>query len=78
MTFLHVYSYSREAHWQHLREVLTLKRQHQLFAKLSKCSFTQSQVEYLGHIISEKGLQTDLDKLEAVIALPKPLTKSGF
>lgn len=69
-----VYSSSQEDHWGHLKEVLVIMRQHQLFAKLSKCSFAQPQVEYLGHIISEKGLQTDPTKLEAVAAWPKPLS----
>nr|GMC51217.1 Retrovirus-related Pol polyprotein from transposon 297 [Ipomoea batatas] len=33
-----------------------------------------NQVEYLGHIISGKGLQTDPAKLEAVASWPKPLS----
>ncbi|XP_019155232.1 PREDICTED: uncharacterized protein LOC109152110 [Ipomoea nil] len=44
----------------------------QLMAKLSKCTFARKEVEYLGHIISEKGLQTDPEKLIAVKASPKP------
>ncbi|XP_019163484.1 PREDICTED: uncharacterized protein LOC109159828 [Ipomoea nil] len=69
-----VYSPSWEVHWQHLREVLLTMRQHQLLAKMSKCSFAQTQVEYLGHIISQEGLQTDPTKLEAVAAWPRPKT----
>ncbi|XP_019191219.1 PREDICTED: uncharacterized protein LOC109185718 [Ipomoea nil] len=69
-----VYNPNLEVHWQHLREVLEIMRQHQLFVKLSKCTFAQNRVEYLGHIISREGLQTDPAKLETVASWPKPLT----
>nr|GMC86690.1 uncharacterized protein LOC109159828 [Ipomoea batatas] len=68
-----VYSPNSEVHWQHLREVMGIMREHQLLAKLSKCSFAQTQVEYLGHIISQAGLQTDPAKLEVVSAWPRPM-----
>ncbi|XP_019150587.1 PREDICTED: uncharacterized protein LOC109147385 [Ipomoea nil] len=63
-----VYSSSLEDHWGHLREVLSLMRQNLLLAKLSKCSLVQTQVEYLGHIITQEGLQTDPSKLDVVAA----------
>lgn len=47
-----VYSPTLEIHVQHLRHVLTKLREHQLFMKMSKCSFAQRKLEYLGHIIS--------------------------
>jgi len=39
--------------------------------KLSKCSFAQHQIEYLGHIISQ-GVSTDPSKTEAMIQWPTP------
>jgi hypothetical protein len=48
-----VYSNSEEDHEQHLRMVLQVFREHQLYAKLRKCSFYQRQIHYFGHIISE-------------------------
>lgn len=69
-----IYSASRKDHWKHLREVMLIMRQHQLLAKLGKCSFAQPQVEYLGHIFSQAGLQTDPTKLEVVASWPKPRT----
>jgi hypothetical protein len=48
-----VYSKTEEEHEQHLRMVLQVLREHQLYAKLSKCSFYQRQIHYLGHIISK-------------------------
>ena len=34
-------------------------REHQLYAKRSKCGFYKRKVQYLGHIISEKGVVVD-------------------
>jgi hypothetical protein len=61
-----VYSKSEEEHEQHLRMVLQVLREHLLYAKLSKCSFYQRQIHYLGHIILEKGIVVDLEKVEAI------------
>jgi hypothetical protein len=61
-----VYSKSKEEHEKHLRMVLQVLREHQLYAKLSKCSFYQSQIHYLGHIISEEGIVVDPEKVEAI------------
>ena len=49
------YSPSLEIHWEHLRVVLTILREHKLYANVKKCCFCQLELEYLGHIISEKG-----------------------
>ena len=69
IVFLHdilVYSKIEEEHEQHLRMVLQVLREHQLYAKLSKCSFYQRKIHYLGHIISEDGIIVDLEKVEAI------------
>jgi hypothetical protein len=47
-----VYSKSEEENEHHLRLVLQVLREHQLYAKLSKCSFYQEQIHYFRHIIS--------------------------
>jgi hypothetical protein len=46
-----VYSKLEEEHEHHLRMVLQVLREHPLYAKLSKCSFSQEHIHYLGHII---------------------------
>jgi hypothetical protein len=46
--------------------VLQVLREHQLYAKLSKCSFYQEQIHYLGHIISKDGIVVDPEKIEAI------------
>jgi hypothetical protein len=61
-----VYSKSEEEHEKHLRMVLQVLREHQLYAKLSKCSFYQRQIHYLGHIILEEGIAVDPEKVEGI------------
>jgi hypothetical protein len=72
-----IYSKSEEKHEHHLRMVLQVLREHQLHAKLSKCSFYQKQNHYLGHIISKDGIAVDPEKIEAIRewAVPKNVTE---
>jgi hypothetical protein len=61
-----VYSNLEEEHVHHLRMVLQVLREHQMYSKLSKCSFYQNQIHYLGHIIYEEGIKVDREKIEAI------------
>ena len=67
-----VYSPSYEVHLTHLRIVFDTLTQHTLFVKLSKCSFGEQQVGYLGHLISIRGVSTDLRKVAAMEQWPVP------
>lgn len=49
-----IYNTSMEDHIIHLQSIFTLLLQKKLFAKEIKCIFGQTQIEYLGHIISIK------------------------
>ena len=40
--------------------------------KPSKCKFFKSKVNYLGHIVSKKGIETDPKKIEAIEKWPVP------
>jgi hypothetical protein len=61
-----VYYKSKEEHEKHLRMVLPVLREHQLYAKLSKCSFYEEQIHYLGHIIWKDGIVVDPENIEAI------------
>jgi hypothetical protein len=61
-----VYSKSKEEHEHHLRMVLQVLRENPLYAKLSKCSFSQEHIHYLGRIILKDGIVVDLDNIEAI------------
>ena len=50
-----------------------LKR-HNLKLKASKCEFLRSSVTYLGHVVSENGIETDPEKTEAIKTWPLPTT----
>jgi len=62
-----IYSPSFEAHVSYLQQVLDKLREHWLYMKMSKCSFAQHQIEYLGHIISQEGVATNPSKTVAMI-----------
>ncbi|KAI3802152.1 hypothetical protein L1987_30279 [Smallanthus sonchifolius] len=53
-------------HEQHLRFVLDLLRKEQLYAKFSKCEFWLREVQFLGHIVNDKGIHVDPAKIETV------------
>uniref|UniRef100_A0A2N9HR88 Reverse transcriptase n=1 Tax=Fagus sylvatica TaxID=28930 RepID=A0A2N9HR88_FAGSY len=67
-----VYSKGLEEHTAHLKTVLQILALHQLYAKMSKCVFATSEVEYLGHIISGEGVKTDPKKIAAMVDWPIP------
>lgn len=58
----------------HLREVLLQLRKHKFYLKSSKCSFAQTQIEHLGHVISRDGVATDSTKTAAMLQWPTPTT----
>ncbi|KAH7621059.1 putative Transposon Tf2-9 polyprotein [Nannochloris sp. 'desiccata'] len=67
-----IFSENEEEHNKHLKLVLDKLAEHQLVAKLSKCSFFKSEVEYLGFVVSADGVKMAEDKIQAVLEWPKP------
>lgn len=67
-----IYNSSLEQHLHHLRLVFELLAKDQWTLKLSKCSFAQTQISYLGHNISATGVGTDPSKLDAIAQWPSP------
>jgi uncharacterized membrane protein YkvA (DUF1232 family) len=63
-----IYSTSWSLHLQHARAVLQRLREHKLAVKSTKCSFSATVVVYLGHVITEKGVAMDADKVKAIRA----------
>ncbi|XP_071726824.1 uncharacterized protein [Rutidosis leptorrhynchoides] len=68
----YVYSKSKEEHALHLRQVLETLRQKKLYAKFSKCEFWLREVQFLGHVINEKGIHVDPVKVDAVMKWDRP------
>ena len=53
------YSGSPKEHAEHLRTILQILRERQLYAKFSKCQFWLDKVAFLGHVISVEGVSVD-------------------
>ena len=69
-----IYSASWELHLQHLSIALSLLQDNHLFVKLSKCAFGKTQIEYLGHKVSQEGVDADPSKLQAIAEWPIPVS----
>nr|AAN04995.1 retrotransposon protein, putative, Ty3-gypsy sub-class [Oryza sativa Japonica Group] len=69
-----IYSKSEEEHEQHLRLVLEKLKEHQLYAKFSKCDFWLKEVQFLGHIVNAQGVAVDPANVESVTKWTPPRT----
>ncbi|KAK4407587.1 Transposon Ty3-G Gag-Pol polyprotein [Sesamum angolense] len=67
-----IYSSSREEHEQHLRTVLQILREKQLYAKFIKCEFWMEEIAFLGHVVSKEGVQPDPAKVKAIMEWESP------
>ena len=67
-----IYSQSEWGHEYHLRIVLQLLRDHQLYAKFSKFEFWLIEVRFLGHVVSALGVSVNLEKVKAVMRWERP------
>ena len=71
-----VYSSSPEEHAEHLRTVLQILRERQLYAKFSKCQFWLDKVAFLGHVILAEGISVDPQNIEAIVNWKSPTNVS--
>ncbi len=69
-----VFSSTVKQHLERLERVLQRFRHHGLKVKLSKCCFFPKGVLYLGHVISNEGVSTDPEKIQAVADWERPQT----
>ncbi|GJX75955.1 putative reverse transcriptase domain-containing protein [Tanacetum coccineum] len=68
---------SEEEHAEHLKLILELLKNEELYAKFSKCDFWLSKVQFLSHVIDSEGIHMDPAKIESNKdwASPKTLTE---
>jgi hypothetical protein len=69
-----IYSKNEEEHAKHLRIVLTRLRENQLYAKFSKCTFWLEEIQFLGHVLSAKGIAVDPSKVKDILEWKPPTT----
>ena len=66
-----------EKHKEHLRELFALLEVNGININRKKCTFGQSEVRYLGHLVSGDGIQPLPSRVADLVAFPPPSTKLG-
>ena len=67
--------FSRTAeHLFHIKQVFGKLRAAKLSMKLNKCHFFSKEIQYLGHILSTKGIQPLPSKMQAIQKMHPPTT----
>ncbi|GKD03655.1 putative reverse transcriptase domain-containing protein, partial [Tanacetum coccineum] len=69
-----IYSKSRKENEGHLKLILKLLKDEQLYAKFSKCEFWLSKVQFLCHVINSEGIHVDPTKIESIKDWASPMT----
>ena len=67
-----VYGATREQHDKRLREVLERLRSLGMTLNSEKCTFAQSSVKFLGHVIDAQGIRPDSNKVAAIAQFSQP------
>ncbi|GFN74652.1 Pol polyprotein [Plakobranchus ocellatus] len=66
--------------WEHderLRKVLNRCRKINLTLNEKKCHINKEEITYLGHKLTQDGVQPDKEKVKAITAMPPPEDKKG-
>ena len=61
-----IYSKSKKEHLEHVRLVLQVLQDNQLYINLKKCTFSNNKLLFLGFIVGEEGIQVDEEKVRAI------------
>ncbi|KAK1660360.1 hypothetical protein QYE76_048519 [Lolium multiflorum] len=71
-----IYSRNESDHTIHIRHVLQVLRDNQLYGNLEKCTFCKDKVIFLGYVVSKHGVEVDVSKIEAIQNWPTPMNVS--
>ena len=69
-----IFSFDSTQHTSHVHEVLCRLHQHGLYAKLEKCEFDVTSIDFVGYVISPTGLGMDPKKVAIIQDWPAPKT----
>ncbi|GJT62778.1 putative reverse transcriptase domain-containing protein [Tanacetum coccineum] len=69
-----IYSKSIKEHEGHLKLIIRLLKNEELYAKFSKCKFWLSKVQFLGHVIDKEGIHVDPAKIKSIKDWASPKT----
>jgi len=67
-----VYSRTWDEHVCHVKKVLDVLKNENLYVKLSKCEFGKTSLVYLGHIVNNGQLKIDPSKLDVLMKWAEP------
>ena len=67
-----IYSMDREQHIKDVKWVLSRLREHKLYINMEKCKFFKDSIDFLGFVVSSKGVQMQQDKIDAIQKWPAP------
>lgn len=65
-------SKNAQEHENHLRQVFSRLREHGLALNFAKCEFGKSEINFLGHTITEKGIRPLAEKVDVIRNFKKP------
>ena len=74
LDYILIFSPVMDTHLKHVRQLFDRLREADLKLKESKCNFLKAHVQYLGHLISGKGIEPVPEKLESIKNKPSPTT----
>nr|GEX03939.1 hypothetical protein [Tanacetum cinerariifolium] len=69
-----IYSKNIKEHEGHLKLILNLLKEEELYTKFSKCEFWLSKVQFLGHVIDSEAIHVDPVKIKAIKDWESPKT----
>ena len=69
-----VFSHTEEEHLERMRVIFDRLREHGLKLKPSKCEVFKTEINYLAHHVSKKGIQPSKKNLESIAQCPPPDT----
>ena len=67
-----IYSKTIDEYMEHLKQVLQVLQEDQLYINLKKCTFSTNKLLFLGFVVGEEGIQVDEDKVSAIRDWPAP------
>ena len=73
-----VYSRTEEEHLTRLRAMFERFLESGLKLKPSKCNFFHTEINYLGHTVSAKGMESGVDGIKAITEMAPPRTYTGI
>ncbi|XP_049753506.1 retrotransposon-like protein 1 [Elephas maximus indicus] len=73
-----IYSMSQEEHPHHVRQVLVRFRRHNVYCSLDRSQFHRNTIEFLGFIITPKGVKLSKSIITTVTGYPIPSSRKSL